>query len=353
MSQSDLGISRAANFTLDDTQQAVRDTFASFFERGSTSEVVRGSVPLGFDEKLWRSLQELRAVAMGVPEEAGGDGAGLVELVLAAEQAGRFLAPVPFVETVVAARLLARTGAAGRGALDEAMDGTRLITVALHAHKAGQPELVPAGAIADGVVALVGDELVLLDVTTPPRLVANQGDAPLAFYDLADPAYPRTVLASGAEATALLAQAVREWKLVTAGALIGLAAGALAQGLDFAINRIAFGVPITNFQAISHPLVNVSMAITGARRLLWKAAWYADHEPDEQPGLIPMAYLAAVEAGMFAPTVGTHVQGGFGFTLESDMHLFFKRAKGWVLVAGDPRRELDTIAEAVLGPVAP
>jgi hypothetical protein len=65
-----------------------------------------------------------------------------------------------------------------------------------------------------------------------------------------------------------------------------------------------------------------------------------------------MAYLAAVETGIFAPTVGTHVQGGFGFTLESDMHLFFRRAKGWTLVAGDPRRELDAIADATLGPIA-
>jgi alkylation response protein AidB-like acyl-CoA dehydrogenase len=201
-------------------------------------------------------------------------------------------------------------------------------------------------------VGLGGDELVLLDLPGSLPSPRNQGDAPVAFVDLGDSGRTRTVLASGPEAVALFERAVRDWKLLMAGAQIGLAAGALAQAIDFAVNRVAFGVPITNFQAVSHPMVDVAMQITGARRLLWKAAWFCDHEPEVSPELVPMAYLAACEAGMMAPTVGTHVQGGFGFTLESDMHLFFKRAKGWTLVAGDPRRELDAIATAVLGPAA-
>jgi alkylation response protein AidB-like acyl-CoA dehydrogenase len=63
-----------------------------------------------------------------------------------------------------------------------------------------------------------------------------------------------------------------------------------------------------------------------------------------------MAYLAAAEAGMKGPTVGVHVQGGLGFTVESDMHLYFRRARGWTLVAGDPSAELDAIADIRFGP---
>jgi hypothetical protein len=47
------------------------------------------------------------------------------------------------------------------------------------------------------------------------------------------------------------------------------------------------------------------------------------------------------------------VQGGLGFTVESDMHLFFRRAKGWTLVSGDPVHELDTIAAVRYGPAPP
>ena len=99
---------------------------------------------------------------MGVPEEAGGDGAGLVGLALVTEQVGRHLAPVPLVEVVAAARLLARVGSdASTDWLTAAMNGDRLITLALHPAEAGVRQLVPAGAVADAAVALVGDDLVV------------------------------------------------------------------------------------------------------------------------------------------------------------------------------------------------
>jgi alkylation response protein AidB-like acyl-CoA dehydrogenase len=345
---------RRADFSLSEEQEAVRDAFRSALERTcpiGRVETADVAEPPGYDEKIWRQLLDMRAVAMGVPTEAGGDGAGLCELVLVAEQQGFFLAPVPLIETVVATRLLARCGQPADW-LAGAIDGNRFVTVALRPCHDGAPQLVPAGAIADGVVGLVGDDLVMLSRNTPPPAPANQGSVPLAFWDPGDAETDRRVLVSGPHAHRLFEQAAREWKLLTAAAMVGLADAALRRGIEFATNRVAFGVPIATFQAVSHPLVDVAMAVTGVRRLVWKAAWYADNEPDERRDLIPMAYLTAVEAGMKAPTVGVHVQGGLGFTVESDMHLYFRRAKGWTLVTGDPARELDATADIRYGPVA-
>jgi alkylation response protein AidB-like acyl-CoA dehydrogenase len=342
---------RRADFLLSDEQQAVRGAFRTALERSCPIERVEAAAaadPPGYDEKVWRQLLDMRVVAMGVPEAAGGDGAGLTELVLVAEQQGTFLAPVPLVEAVVSARLLARCGDEW---LADIMNGNRLATVALHPLRRGGAQLVPGGAIADGVIGLVGDELVLVTGDEGPRAVANLGSTPLALWDLDGPGADRRVLASGPEAVQRFDRAVAEWKLLTAAALVGLADAALRRAVDFATNRVAFGVPIATFQAVSHPLVDVAMAVTGTRRLVWKAAWFADREPSEAQDLIPMAYLHAVETGTRAPTVGVHVQGGLGFTVESDMHLFFRRAKGWSLVAGDPAHELDAIAAVRYGPI--
>ena len=343
---------RRADFSLNEEQGAVRSAFRTALERSCPIERVEAAAAAdlpGYDEKVWRQLLDMRIVAMGVPEAAGGDGAGLTELVLVAEQQGAFLAPVPLVEAVVSARLLARCGDAWVG---DAIDGSRLATMALHPNRDGRDQLVPAGAIADGVIGLAGDDLVLVARDEPPRAVANHGSTPLARWDLDDPGADRRVLASGPEAARLFEGAVAEWKLLMAAALVGLADAALRRAVGFATNRVAFGVPIATFQAVSHPLVDVAMAVTGTRRLVWKAAWFADNEPDEARDLIPIAYLNAVETATKAPTVGVHVQGGLGFTVESDMHLFFRRAKGWTLVAGDPAYELDTIAAARYGPAA-
>ena len=114
-----------------DEQQQLIDAFAALYSNESTPERVRAAEPLGFDPALWTRLVDLGIVAMAVGEEQGGWGASLLDLELVAEQHGRHLASAPAIETQVAARLLARLGAPGEQALAGAIDGRRLVTLAL------------------------------------------------------------------------------------------------------------------------------------------------------------------------------------------------------------------------------
>ena len=50
-----------------------------------------------------------------------------------------------------------------------------------------------------------------------------------------------------------------------------------------------------------------------------------------------------------ASLTGLHVHGGYGFMLEYDIQLYFRRAKAWPLALGDPRRELRRVGAMVLG----
>lgn len=342
---------RHADFILTDEEQDLQRLFAGFFQRGCPIERVRAAEPHGFDRALWQQLIDMRIVAMGVPEARGGDGAGYIDLLLLTEQWGKSLAPVPLVEALVAARLMARVGG---GAPDKwlgaAIDGSRLVTFAHHPAAAGLPQLVPFAPVADGVVALVGDDLVVA-VPPPPEPVPNQGLMPLGWVDLAHEGVERTALASGDEARDAYAAAQRDWRLLMSGALAGMAQGALAIGIQHAKDRIAFGVPIGSFQAVAHPLVDVAMDAEVARRIALKAAWFTDFDPATERQLVPMAYLAAEEAAVRGATVSVHTLGGVGFTVEADAQLFFRRAKGWTLLAGDPQRELDAIADELFGPI--
>jgi alkylation response protein AidB-like acyl-CoA dehydrogenase len=343
---------RRAEFSLEDEQRALRDAFRAFFTRECPSERVRAAEPTGFDAELWRQLVEMRAVAMGVPEANGGDDAGLVELALVAEEVGRAVAPVPFIEAAVVARLLARCGAPAESWCRDALDGTKLVTLALRPVRTGDRQLVPAGAVADAVVALVDGDLVVVTGSTPLTHVANHGFAPLGRLDLDDAGAKITSIASGQAAADAFDAAVDEWRLLMAAAQVGMATTALALAVDFATNREAFGVPIATFQAMSHPLAERYIGIVGARRLVWKAAWFADHEPGTNRQLIPMAFRYAGRVAMDTATTGVHTQGGLGFTVESDMQLYFRRAKGWANVLGDPRHELQVIADEIYGPTA-
>jgi alkylation response protein AidB-like acyl-CoA dehydrogenase len=163
---------RRHDVSLTPEHQELRGAFAALFEKESPSERVRASEPLGFDRELWSMLVATGALTMALPEGAGGDGGGLVEAALLAEQLGRRAAPVPLIEHVVASRVLARP------------ETSRIATVALHPVAVGARQLVPAGAVADVVVGLEGDELVTFVADDPPAPVANLASAPVAWRTL-------------------------------------------------------------------------------------------------------------------------------------------------------------------------
>ncbi len=259
------------DLALSDEQEQLAGSFRDLFAKEASVERVRAAEPVGFDHGLWTALGEVGATAMAVPTDAGGWGASLIDLALVAEQAGRFVAPAPIVESQVAARLLAATGAAG--ALDplrRTLDGTSIVTLALHPAVGGQARLVPAGAVADLAIVLDADQLVLVPLAAVDRAhVANLGALPLA--DLMVPS-DAAVIASGPSARARHAHAVDEWLALTAAALVGIGARAQEMAVDYAIERHAWGVPIGTFQGVSHPLADSATALDGARLLARKAA---------------------------------------------------------------------------------
>ena len=341
---------RRADYGLSEDQEQLKKVFASFFGRACPATRVQEAEPGGFDRDLWTLLADMRALSMAVPEAAGGDGASLVELGIVAEELGRSLAPVPLIEAVVAARVLAAARGTPAGTLADLLSGERIATTALY--PSAGPQLVPAAAVADWVIGLVDGRLVLTPAAGAPHPVANQGVTPLAWWEAANDAESVT-LAEGDEAEAMFRRARREWKLLMAWALVGMAEGALALGVEHARSRVAFGAPIGSYQAVAHPLANVSMGVETARRLVSKASWYAEYAPSDAQHLTPMAFLYAEENAVEAARVAVHVLGGIGFTVESNAQLYFRRVKGWSLVAGDPQLDLGQIADHLFGPSEP
>ena len=344
---------RYADYSLSSDQEAVRDAFAEFFRNECPSQRVRAAEPRGYDEKLWRQLADMGAASMGLPEQAGGDGAALTDLLLVAEEAGAALAPVPFIEHVAASRALAGTPEAAAEVVAELLEGAatgrRILALAMEPGGAQSRQLarqlVPGGAVARGVLALDGDALVLVDADEPPSPVANQGSTPLAWWDLAGGRRQR--LAQGPLAQALYWRARAEWKLLTAAALTGLTERALGIAVEFAKTRETMGVPIGSLQGVSFPLADVAIGVSGARNMARRAAWMLEHEPEEAGPLVPAAFAYAARVATHGTTTAAHMQGGLGFTIEADASLYFLRAKGWSLLGGDPAEDLIAVADAL------
>jgi alkylation response protein AidB-like acyl-CoA dehydrogenase len=334
---------------LSDDQRTIQEVFGGFFAKEAPPSVARAAEPLGFDRSLWDRLLETGAPGMGAPASAGGGGAGLSELVVVAESFGRAIAPVPLVEHVVAARAFP----AG-----DVVSGAAIATVSLRpADASGTWRLVPAGAVADVVVGVDGDDLVAVRSAVPARSPRNHACAPLA--DRSARTGDRTVIGSAAG----FARALDEWKVVTGAALVGISAAALDIGRDYVMSRHQFGVPIGSFQAVQHGLADLPVLVDGSRLLTHKAAWAGDRSAAGIEGicdvgdnditdfgaLASMAFVFAADAAAHATDRSLHYHGGYGFSEEYDIQLYYRRARGWALVHDDPTRECLRLADRFFG----
>ena len=339
----------ALDLGLNSDQRDIEDLFNGFFEKESPSEVVRKAEPLGFDPALWLKLSEIGAAGMGVPDAEDGSGS-FSTLVVACEAFGRRLAPVPLVEHLVASRLVQA---------DDVREGSRIVTLALRpSDQDGCWNLVPSGAIANTVVGMDRDELVAVTSKPPGRAPSNFGSASMADRSARDG--EREVIGTRAD----FERALDHWKLLISAALVGLSATAQDIALQYVMERKAFGRPIGGFQVIQHGLADFPAWIEGARTLVHKAAWATDAmisngsqaDPDgvidtedfeiQDPRVLTsMAFSFATESAAKVTDRALHYHGSYGFSLEYDIQLYYRRARGWPLQLGDPAAERRRIAD--------
>ena len=116
-----------------------------------------------------------------------------------------------------------------------------------------------------------------------------------------------------------------------------MAASAHRITCEYAVERRAWDVPIGANQGVAHPLADDATAIDGARLIARKAAWEVDRGGPRARELAAMAFGFAAETARKATYDAIHFHGGYGFMLESDPQLYYRRARGWSRVWGEPR----------------
>jgi alkylation response protein AidB-like acyl-CoA dehydrogenase len=320
----------------DSDQRLMVDSLGRLLDQASSMARVRAALQSGFDAQLWRGLAELGTFAVRVPELAGGLGLGIFDACLLMEEAGRTLASGPLAETIVAARLLAELDPRDTHGLQAGLFcGERVVTLALRDVAVENSQLVAGGAVADAVIACRGMQVLLVR----PDKRANETQRTLASTPIARLQFDHAqavVLADGDAAIATFAAALEEWKLLIGAALIGLSRESIRLAANYACEREQFGRPIGCYQAISHPLAALLVEVDAGRLLLWRAIReIADRPPGAAFSVSIAAWWASVTAEK-SVAQALHTFGGYGLTLEYDIHLYNLRAKAWPLVWGDP-----------------
>jgi alkylation response protein AidB-like acyl-CoA dehydrogenase len=334
------------NFDFTDDQQAIKSTAHDFLGARLKPEKLRSLAEAGeYDDDLWREMSELGWPGIFVGEEHGGQGLGVVELVILMEELGYALAPSPFFSNAAAGLMIQHAGSAEQRDrwLPGIASGEQRGTVAYVEN--GVATLVPD---ADAV-----DVVVLFDSDSDTASVAAAGDLQIEHVDTIDSTrrFSRVTPNGGGSAEELTGgrgpadEAIAPIAVALSAELVGVAQRSMEMAVEYAKDRQQFGRPIGAYQAVAHRCAQMLLETEGARSATLYAAWTADHEPDSLQLAASMAKAYASDAGWRVTASSLQVHGGIGFTWEHDLHFFLKRAKTDGHLFGSAREHRERVAE--------
>jgi 3-oxochol-4-en-24-oyl-CoA dehydrogenase len=317
-----------------DDHRALASTVAEFLTARGARGAARARLEAETDglPDYWGELRGLGWLGLHIPEEFGGSGFGLPELVVVVEELGRAVAPGPFVPSVIASAVLAAIAPPGLQArlLPGLADGSSAGAAALGgavtvadgaAH--GSAGVVLGGHLADVLLVPSGDDVLVIEAAeggvkaeVPANLDPARRSARVTLTGA-----PAVVLPGGRRVLTDVA------RVILAAEATGVARETTAQASEYAKVREQFGRPIATFQAVKHHCANMLVAAEVATAATWDAARAAGGTDGDQ-----LSYTAAIAAALAVPAavgnaqLNIQVHGGIGFTWEHDAHLYLRRA---------------------------
>jgi alkylation response protein AidB-like acyl-CoA dehydrogenase len=316
-----------------DEHRALADSVSQLLTRRDARAANRALLEAPTEQlpPLYADLVGLGVPGLHVPEEYGGSGGGMEDLVVAVEELGRTITPGPLVPTVITSAVLVASDndAAKKTFLPGLADGSRTAAIALgaslevsDAKVTGTADVALGGAVANLLLAAAGEDVVIVDLAA--------GGATVDVPPNLDPARRSArVTLAGAEATVLAGAAptLRDLaRLLLSAEAVGVARGATEMAAEYAKVREQFGRVIATFQAVKHHCANMAVATELATAVTWDAARAASTGGDQRALTAAIAATLAGEAAYLCANLNQQVHGGIGMTWEHDAHLYLRRA---------------------------
>ncbi|WP_238418780.1 acyl-CoA dehydrogenase [Gordonia sp. 'Campus'] len=279
---------------------------------------------------FWQEIADLGWLGLHIGEDFGGSGYGIAELVVAAEELGRAVAPGPFLPTVIASAILDHAADDVKTRwLPRLVDGTTTAGVGLAPGVAadgdtvtGEVEAVLSAPLADLLVLIADDDVLLVESSAAGVSLELRGDL--------DPTRRSAgVSLSGAgvvRVPGLGRIALALTRTLVAAEAVGGAGDALDAAVEYAKVREQFGRTIGSFQAVKHHCANMLVGAEAATAVVWDAARAADEGSDAFELVAASAAALALPAYVTNAELNIQVHGGIGFTWEHDAHLHLRRA---------------------------
>jgi acyl-CoA dehydrogenase len=323
-----------------DETRMLLESMNRLFEDKSTKQVIDRAETGVFAADLWQAVAETGVPLAALPESSGGADAEWSDLFAVLRVAGRFSAPIPLAETMLAGWVAAGAGlepsegpmtvgpvrAGDKLTLTRDGNGWRL---------SGSASRLPYASHVAKTVLIVdgpdGEMAVALDGTgeasvAPGKNIANEARDTLTFDNARISADAAGSLSDGVSRSALY----RRGALARATMMSGALERALDLGVTYAQERVQFGRPISKFQAVQQNLAVLAgqtAAAVAAANLGIEALGKGD--ADREAFVIAVAKTRVGEAATLACEIAHQVHGAIGFTKEYALQLSTRRLWSW------------------------
>lgn len=327
------------NFDLSEDQRLLRDSLVEVLAGESPvarAREISESEGEGFSRELWGHLAELGYLGLLAPELAGGQGLGAIELALVCQEMAKLCFPGPYLEQVLAMKVLEAAGgqdellgqlASGQALAviaekDQVWAGQEATDIVFKKGRVrGSVFLVPYAEAATHLVLRTSGAAVLVRGPFEARRMEALDDA-ARFYQLSldNDASPLC-------ADDVVSGVVAGYGFLGAAAFgLGIAEETLARSLDYARERETFGKPIGIYQGLQHRMADMLLRTESSRSAVYRAAWCLDNADSDTTLALLAARAYAVEAARLNSQEAVQIHGGNGFTWEYDLHRYLKRA---------------------------
>jgi alkylation response protein AidB-like acyl-CoA dehydrogenase len=359
---------------LSEEQEMLKTSALDFLRKECPKKLVKelDESEEGYSPELWRKIADLGWLGLPFPEEYGGGGGSFHDLEVLLEVMGYNILPGPFFSTVVLGGLpilAAGTEEQKREWLPRIASGEKKLALALTEPDVSyEASAVKTTAVArDGGYIINGTKLFVLDANVADLLLcvartkdtANPEDGVTVFLvDGKSPGVAIILLKTLARdkqcevvfdnvsvpGENVLGEPDRGWPVVRdllekatvakCAEMVGGAQAALDMAVAYAKERVQFNRPIGSFQAIQHYCANMLSDVDGSRFVTHKAAWRVS---EGLPAVKDVSVAKAWTSGAYGRVTLTAHQifGAIGFTMDHDLHLYYRRAKAAEMMFGD------------------
>ena len=377
------------DFELTDEQQLIRDAVREFAE----AEVVPIAAELDRDHRfpyeLLPKLAEMNLMGMPYPEKEGGAGADYVSYVIAIEEISRACAstgiiisahtslatwPIfkfgteaqkdQYLQDMASGRRLGAFALTEPGAGTDAGAGTATATLRADGYALnGSKMFITNAPYADVYVVFAktdpergarGMSAFIVEKDTPGFSVGEaehklgiRGSSTPPIY-FADCRIGKEALLGGeGDGFKIAMQTLDGGRIGVSAQALGIAQAALDAAIAYAKERVQFGKPIANLQAIQWMIADMAMEVDAARLLVYRAASCVDNgRPYSTEGA--MAKLFASETATRVAGKAIQIHGGYGYTESYPVERNYRDAKITELYEGTSEVQRMVIARSAL-----